>query len=221
MTNSNLLLPLALEVGSGRIGPLSDTMEISLMPSGDPVKLGENGEEAIAIEEFLSMLDPPNQRFAELEYSNGEGTRILSLEILELRRGTDESLIVTARPAQDTSSETGSNEGFKAQGAAAGAIECLVTAREDGSALPGAVITAVHEPTGTRYSVSTRENGRAVIFGVRTGGPYTVTAMLDGFKPLTIPRGTVSLGGVLQRNFALVLASAEEVIGQATLRVNR
>src|SRR5687768_649851 len=50
----------------------------------------------------------------------------------------------------------------------------------DGSALPGVTVEAVHVPTGTRYQAVTDSNGRYVMQNVRVGGPYRVTASLEG-----------------------------------------
>jgi hypothetical protein len=44
-----------------------------------------------------------------------------------------------------------------------------------GAALPGAVVVALHTPTGTTYEGISGSDGRYQILNVRVGGPYTVT----------------------------------------------
>ena len=51
-----------------------------------------------------------------------------------------------------------------------------------GEALPGANIVAVHEPSGSRYGTSSREDGSYTLPGLRVGGPYSVTASLVGYQ---------------------------------------
>jgi len=97
-----------------------------------------------------------------------------------------------------------------AQGATTGSLTGSVTAAEDGSALPGVVIEAVHQPTGTRYSTVSRANGRWTILNVRAGGPYTVSANLDGFKPQEAGDIIVQLSETTAVNFELQLATVEE-----------
>jgi len=46
----------------------------------------------------------------------------------------------------------------------------------------GATITAIHEPSGTRYNAVTNESGRFTIQGMRVGGPYKVTVNYIGYK---------------------------------------
>ena len=53
---------------------------------------------------------------------------------------------------------------------------------EQGAILPGADVTAVHEPTGTTYTAVTQGDGRFLLPNVRVGGPYTVSARLPGFR---------------------------------------
>jgi hypothetical protein len=63
-----------------------------------------------------------------------------------------------------------------------------------GAVLPGATVSAVHEPTGTRYEAVTGANGRFEVPNVRVGGPYTVTAALSGFRDQTERDVNVALG---------------------------
>ena len=48
--------------------------------------------------------------------------------------------------------------------------------------LVGVTVTAVHEPSGTRYNAVTNVDGRYTIQGMRVGGPYTVTFNYIGYK---------------------------------------
>jgi hypothetical protein len=48
--------------------------------------------------------------------------------------------------------------------------------------LAGASITAVHQPTGTKYSTTSRPNGAFNIEYMRPGGPYTIEISYVGFE---------------------------------------
>jgi hypothetical protein len=48
--------------------------------------------------------------------------------------------------------------------------------------LSGATVVALHTPTGTKYTTTTRKDGRFNIPGLRVGGPYTLTITYVGFK---------------------------------------
>ena len=52
-----------------------------------------------------------------------------------------------------------------------GSFTGLVT-DEQGGALPGAIVTAVHVPTGLRQEATTGRDGRYVLSNLRSGGPY-------------------------------------------------
>ena len=58
----------------------------------------------------------------------------------------------------------------------------------------GATITAVHEPTATRYQAIANGEGRYAIQGMRNGGPYTVTVSYIGFTPKVFHDITLRLG---------------------------
>ena len=98
-----------------------------------------------------------------------------------------------------------------AQGTTTSSVVGTVT-DPDGGALPGVTVSIVHEPTGTRYTAYTRGDGRFSVFNVRVGGPYSVSAELQGFAPLTRTELTVSLGEELSIEFALQLQAVEETI---------
>jgi len=93
-----------------------------------------------------------------------------------------------------------------------GTLAGLVTSKQDNSALPGVTIEAVHVPTGTHYTAVTGSNGRYTIPNVRVGGPYEITATLEGFRASTVKGGEVRLGEVAEVPVSLPLAAVTESI---------
>jgi hypothetical protein len=110
-----------------------------------------------------------------------------------------------------------------AQSVTTGALSGKVVAAEDRAALPGAQVEAVHVPTGTRYNTVTRGDGRFDLPNARAGGPYTVTARMDGFQDQTAEDIHVRLGQTTDLDFNLQLASITEAItvtGESTAIIN-
>src|SRR6185295_3181551 len=104
-----------------------------------------------------------------------------------------------------------------------GTLSGVVTDQQ-GGALPGVTIVAVHEPTGTRYEGVSGADGRFTLPNVRVGGPYTVTATLSGFKDQTQSNTTVSLGEDKSLDFKMPIATLSEtvnVVGQSTFSETR
>src|SRR5437868_11855509 len=79
-----------------------------------------------------------------------------------------------------------------------------------GGVMPGATVTAVHQPSGTSYEAVTQGDGRYTIPGMRVGGPYTITAQLSGFTTEARSGVTLSLGGAQDIDFALKVATLAE-----------
>lgn len=73
--------------------------------------------------------------------------------------------------------------------------------------LAGAIVTAVHEPSGTTYSSRTRADGRVSIPGMRVGGPYKITATYIGFEPQVQENVTVNLGVSADYEFVMRAAA--------------
>ena len=73
--------------------------------------------------------------------------------------------------------------------------------------LAGAVITALHTPTGTVYKTTTRQDGRYNLPNVKIGGPYTVSVSFVGYKPTTEDEISLVVGQVYKQNFELVQAT--------------
>jgi Carboxypeptidase regulatory-like domain len=79
------------------------------------------------------------------------------------------------------------------QGVTTASISGLVTSNE-GVALAGATVTAVHDPTGTQYRATVRSGGAYTIPNMRVGGPYRVTATMIGYRPQTEENVFLTLG---------------------------
>src|SRR5919106_3145452 len=91
-----------------------------------------------------------------------------------------------------------------------GNLSGLVTAQ--GAGLPGVTIEAVHVPTNTRYSGVTGPDGRYFIPNVRVGGPYRVSASLEGFRTAEAGNIQVTLGGTADVPLTMQLATVSEAI---------
>ena len=83
---------------------------------------------------------------------------------------------------------------------------------EQGGVLPGATVTAVHEPTGTNYEGVTQGDGRFSLVNVRVGGPYQLVVALPGFRSETLNAVTVTLGETTELPVKLLLQSVTEVV---------
>src|SRR5206468_2164627 len=81
-----------------------------------------------------------------------------------------------------------------------------------GGVLPGASVTAVHEPTGTSYETVTEGDGTFHILNVRVGGPYNVTVNLQGFKPFMQTGVVAKLGEATNIPVQLQLQTLSETI---------
>lgn len=65
---------------------------------------------------------------------------------------------------------------------------------QDGGALAGAAVVAVHAPSGTQYYSVANDKGRFNISGMRTGGPYSVEVSFLGMGTVTYEGLVLSLG---------------------------
>ena len=87
-----------------------------------------------------------------------------------------------------------------------------VVTDQQGGVLPGATVTAVHQPTGTTYEAVTDTIGRFTMLNVHVGGPYRVTAQLGGFRARETGNVQVALGEARQVDFQLELATVTETV---------
>jgi hypothetical protein len=81
-----------------------------------------------------------------------------------------------------------------------------------GQPLPGATVTAVHQPSGTRYATASGTDGRYHLNGLRIGGPYVVTVTMIGMNPQTKDSLQVPLGDPIIQDFTLT-DNAHELSG--------
>jgi len=110
------------------------------------------------------------------------------------------------------------------QGVTTGALGGFVR-DASGQPLDGAVLVAVHEPSGTRYSTLSRAAGAYTIPNMRVGGPYSVSAQMIGFVTGTEEGIVVQLGQTIQIDFSLqptaIELAAIVVTADPTLNADR
>ena len=85
---------------------------------------------------------------------------------------------------------------------------------ENGEALAGAAVIAVHTPSGSQYYAVTNGDGRYNIQGMRPGGPYDVTFSLIGNQTVQVQGIGLPLGETTQQDALLATATQklDEVI---------
>ena len=85
-------------------------------------------------------------------------------------------------------------------------IQGLVTVGNAGIA--GANITAIHQPTGTKYVTTSRADGRYNLSNVKIGGPYLLEVSYVGLKTEKQEDINLLIGQAFKANFKLVEASS-------------
>ncbi len=89
----------------------------------------------------------------------------------------------------------------------------------NGDALPGATIQALHTPSGTNYGVTTNNEGRFQIPNMRVGGPYNLKVTFVGFKEYILENINLSLGQTLNLN--INLSEESEILQEVIVRSTR
>jgi hypothetical protein len=85
-------------------------------------------------------------------------------------------------------------------------IQGLITVGNAGIA--GANITAIHQPTGTKYVTTSRTDGRYNLSNLKIGGPYLLQVTYVGLKPEKQDDINLLLGQTYKANFAMSEASS-------------
>src|ERR1700709_1239615 len=83
---------------------------------------------------------------------------------------------------------------------------------EKGEVLNGATITAVHEPTGSKYQTIAGKGGQYTLPNLRVGGPYKITIHFTGYADAVVNDVTVTLGTPVVIN-SVLSTSAETMTG--------
>jgi Carboxypeptidase regulatory-like domain len=96
-------------------------------------------------------------------------------------------------------------------------IQGIVTDGNNG--LGNATIVAVHTPTGTKYSTTSRKDGRYNLPNLRVGGPYTLTVSFVGFKAEQQDNISLLLGQAFKADFKL--ASTSSTLGEVVVATKR
>ncbi|MDQ6902533.1 MAG: carboxypeptidase regulatory-like domain-containing protein [Bacteroidota bacterium] len=91
----------------------------------------------------------------------------------------------------------------------------------DGEPLAGATVTAIHEPTGTAYTVITRKSGQYSINNMNPGGPYNIQVSYVGYNKETKEDIFLSLGEKAQYDFvaSTTVSKLTEVVIATTSRI--
>jgi hypothetical protein len=87
-----------------------------------------------------------------------------------------------------------------------------------GAPIPNATVTVVHIPSGTRTTVKTNAAGAYSVSGVRTGGPYTVTASARGFANAQVTDVYTTLGQTFELPLTLQSVGKEIVVTASRVR---
>ncbi len=74
---------------------------------------------------------------------------------------------------------------------------------DDGKGVSNASITATHVPTNTTFKAISNADGRYSFRGLPVGGPYTISAAVDGYNPQAQEYITTELGNDISVDFAL------------------
>ena len=90
-----------------------------------------------------------------------------------------------------------------------------VVTDSEGLAIPGATVLAVHTPSGTTYYAVANSEGRFVINGMRTGGPYSVEVSCLGYQTVTYTDITLQLADSYRLSASL--ADDNEMLSEAVV----
>lgn len=97
--------------------------------------------------------------------------------------------------------------------------QMLGSVTQNGTGLAGATVIALHVPTGTKYTTTTRKDGRYNLDGLRVGGPYVLTVSYVGFKEQKTEGINLTLGQDYTGDFAMI--SDTKVLEVATVSAGR
>ncbi|MGH2649527.1 MAG: carboxypeptidase regulatory-like domain-containing protein, partial [Ginsengibacter sp.] len=86
---------------------------------------------------------------------------------------------------------------------------------DNGTPLDGATVTAIHQPSGTKYQTITKKDGNFTIPYARIGGPYSIAVEYVGYTPQTVGDVTLNLGEPFTTD--IVLFAKSTVLQEVTI----
>jgi hypothetical protein len=94
---------------------------------------------------------------------------------------------------------------------------------ENGTSIAGATITAVHQPSGTKYVTTSKKDGNFTIPNTVVGGPYLLMVESVGYNKQTVDNINLNLGEPYAAEIALTPTTAvlKEVVVTSSSRLNR
>ena len=90
---------------------------------------------------------------------------------------------------------------------------------KNSQALVGASVVAVHNPTGTKYGTTTRDDGTYTLPNLRVGGPYSLSVSYVGYRREELSDITLQLSQTAAFNFQMVEEAVQA--GEVVVRGER
>ncbi len=84
-----------------------------------------------------------------------------------------------------------------------------------GIPLEGATITAIHQPSGTKYETVSKKDGNFTFNNMRIGGPYILTTAFIGYTPNTVSNFSLNLGEPFTTE--IVLSTTSTVLSEVVI----
>jgi len=94
------------------------------------------------------------------------------------------------------------NTAVSGQGITTASINGTISA--DGGVLPGCIIVAIHQPSGSKYVTTSGTKGDYVLPDMKVGGPYKIKVSMLGYKDRVDSTIYLDLGEDLNLNYTLV-----------------
>jgi outer membrane receptor for ferrienterochelin and colicin len=108
---------------------------------------------------------------------------------------------------------------FVASGVSAQEISATISGRvvsTDGTAIEGASVTVLHQPTGATRTVTSSADGRFQVAGLRVGGPFRISAAKEGYEDAAIEDIVTNLGQPTVIDLAMASTGMQEVVVAGT-----
>ena len=98
------------------------------------------------------------------------------------------------------------NSNVSGQGITTASINGTISAEE--GVLPGCIIVAIHQPTGSKYVTTSGAKGDYILPYLKVGGPYKIKVSMLGYKDQVDSTIYLDLGEDLNLNYTLLVSSS-------------